>query len=84
MIRPDADGDEDYGRDERRELDEACDKADDIRDRELKFLRARVTALEQQLSAGRRLVHASVDAQRVSPRLVAWAGEPDQSGKGGR
>lgn len=44
---------------------------------------AGMAKLEKELAAGRLLVHASVAAERVSPRLVAWAGEPDQIGKGG-
>lgn len=48
--------------------------------------RSLVVKLERELDAGKLLVHASVDAKRVSPRLVAWAGEPnepDQRGEGG-
>lgn len=45
-------------------------------------LRTRASKLERELAAGKLLVHASIEAERVSPRLVAWAGEPDQPRKG--
>lgn len=42
--------------------------------------KSRVAELKGELTKGRRLVHASAVTERVSPRLVAWAGEPEQSG----
>ena len=52
-------------------------EADDDDATHLFVAHARIAQLEAELATGKRLVHDSVDGDRISARLVAWAGEKD-------